>query len=156
MENQISLPKKIKTISEDDFKGVYEIEELHPGYGYTLGHSLRRITLSSLYGASITKIKIDGVNHEFSTIPGVKEDVINIILNLKQVRFKMHSDEPQIFSTAIKGPVKFTAGDLKTPTQLEVVNKNLVIANLTSKEAALNIEITVERGLGYVPKEMAQ
>lgn len=156
MENKISFPQKIKTVNEDNFEGIYEIEELYPGYGYTIGHSLRRIILSSLVGASITKIKIDGINHEFSAIPGVKEDVIDVILNLKQVRFKMHSDEPQTFSSSIKGPVKFTAGNLKAPSQLEVINKDLVIANLTTKEALINIEITVEKGLGYVPKEIAQ
>lgn len=154
MEYQISLPAKIKTISEDDFEGVYEIEGLHPGYGYTVGHSIRRIILSSLPGASITKVKIEGVNHEFSTLPGVKEDVINIILNLKQVRFKMYTDDPQTFSTIVKGVKKFTAGDLNAPTQLEVTNKDFLIADLTNKDAVINLELTVEKGLGYVPKEL--
>ena len=156
MDYQISLPVKIKVVNENNFEGVYEIEGLYPGYGYTVGHSLRRVILSSLPGAAITQIKIEGVSHEFSTIPGVKEDVIDIILNLKQIRFKMHSDEPQTFTTAIKGPAKFTAGSLKTPTQLEVINKDVLIANLTAKEASINIEITVERGLGYLPKEALQ
>ncbi len=154
MEYQITLPTKIKTISEDDFEGVYEIENLHPGYGYTVGHSIRRIILSSLPGAAITKIKIEGVDHEFSTIPGVKEDVINIILNLKQVRFKMHTDDSQTFSTIVKGVTRFKAGDLHMPTQVEATNPDLLIANLTSKDAVINLEITVEKGLGYVPKEM--
>lgn len=156
MEYHISTPTKINVIEESNFEGTYEIEGLYPGYGYTLGHALRRIILSSLPGASITQIKIEGVNHEFSTIPGVKEDVINIILNLKQIRFKIHSDEPQTFSTIVKGPAKFTAANLKTPSQLEVINKDSVIANLTAKEALINIEMTVEKGLGYLPKEMAQ
>jgi len=145
MEYNISLPAKIKVIEEGPFEGVYEI-----------GHALRRIILSSLPGAAITQIKIEGVNHEFSTISGVQEDIINIILNLKQIRFKMHTDEPQTFSTSVKGIKKFTAADLKTPTQLEAINKDIIIAHLTGKEASMNIEITVERGLGYVSKEIAQ
>jgi len=153
MEHQIPLPKQIKAEKENNFEAVYEIEGLYPGYGYTIGHSLRRIILSSLPGAAITKIKIAGVNHEFSTIDGVKEDVINIILNLKQVRFKMFADEPITFTTEIKGVKNFTAEDLKTPSQLETLNKNLYIAALTSKNAVIKIETTVEKGLGYSPKE---
>lgn len=156
MEYQIQLPKKIKIIEENENEGVYEIENLFPGYGYTLGHSLRRVIISSMPGAAITKVKIDGVSHEFSTIDGVKEDVINIILNLKQMRFKMHTDEPQTFSTSIKGPTTITAKNLKIPSQLEVTNKDLPIATLTSKESSINIELTVEKGLGYVPKENIQ
>lgn len=156
MEYQIQLPKKIKIIEENENEGVYEIENLFPGYGYTLGHSLRRVIISSMPGAAITKVKIDGVSHEFSTIDGVKEDVINIILNLKQIRFKMHTDEPQTFSTSIKGPTTITAKNLKIPSQLEVTNKDFPIATLTSKESSINIELTVEKGLGYVPKENIQ
>lgn len=156
MEYQIQLPKKVKIIEENESEGVYEIENLFPGYGYTLGHSLRRVILSSMPGASITKVKIDGVSHEFSTIDGVKEDVINIILNLKQIRFKMYTDEPQTFSVSIKGPTVVTAGNLKTPSQLEVMNKDIVIATLTSKDASINMELTIEKGLGYVPKEAIQ
>lgn len=156
MEYKIPFPKKIKIVSEDDFEGVYEIEGLFPGYGYTIGHSLRRIILSSMPGAAVTKIKIEGVSHEFSTIEGVKEDVINIILNIKQIRFKKYDEEPQIFTTIIKGPAKFTAGNLKVPTGLEVVNKDLHIATLTTKDSVLEIDMTVENGLGYVPKEELQ
>lgn len=156
MEYQIQLPKKIKIIEEKDNEGIYEIEDLFPGYGYTIGHSLRRIVLSSLPGAAITKVKIDGVAHEFSTIDGVKEDMINIILNLKQVRFKMFTDDPQTFNATIKGPKQITAGDLRAPSQLEILNKDLPIATITQKDTVLNIELTVEKGLGYVPKEMIQ
>lgn len=156
MEYQIQLPKKIKIVNESDCEGVYEIEDLFPGYGYTIGHSLRRVILSSMSGAAITRVKIEGVSHEFSTIEGVKEDVINIILNLKQVRFKMFTDDPQTFTTIIKGPAKFTAGDFQVPSQLEIINKDLHLATITGKDTIFNIEITVEKGLGYTPKEMIQ
>jgi len=156
MEYKIPFPKKIKIISENDFEGFYEIEGLFPGYGYTIGHSLRRIILSSMPGVAVTKIKIEGVSHEFSTIEGVKEDIINIILNIKQIRFKKYDEEPQIFTTIIKGHTKFTAGDLKVPTGLEVINKDLHLATLTVKDSVIEIEMTVERGLGYVPKEELQ
>lgn len=156
MEYKIPFPKKIKIISEDDFEGVYEIEGLFPGYGYTIGHSLRRIILSSMPGAAVTKIKIEGVNHEFSTIKGVKEDIINIILNIKQIRFKKYDEEPLTFTTIIKGIAEFTAGNLKVPTGLEVINKDLHLATLTAKDSILEIEMTVENGLGYIPKEELQ
>lgn len=156
MEYKIPFPKKIKIIEENDFEGVYEIDGLFPGYGYTIGHSLRRIILSSIPGAGITKMKIEGVNHEFSTIQGVKEDVINIILNLKQIRFNKYDDDPHTFTTTIKGLSDFSAGDLKVPTGIEVVNKDLHIAALTTKNSVLEIELTVEKGLGYVPKEEFQ
>src|SRR3989337_1858696 len=118
------LPSKPKVISEEGESGVFEIEGLYPGYGHTLGNSLRRIILSSLPGAAITSIKIDGVNHEFSTIPGVKEDVIVLLLNLKKVSFKRLTDEPQEVSLHVKGPKTVTAEDIKTPGQVEVLNKD--------------------------------
>jgi DNA-directed RNA polymerase subunit alpha len=145
----------MKVISEEGDRGVYEIEGLYPGYGHTLGNSLRRILLSSLPGAAITAVKIDGVDHEFSTIPGVKEDVINILLNLKNVRIKMHTDEPQTLKLSVKGAKKVTAEDIEAPSQVEIVTKDAPIATITSKDGKLNIEITVERGIGYVPREVA-
>ncbi|MBI5742762.1 MAG: DNA-directed RNA polymerase subunit alpha [Candidatus Niyogibacteria bacterium] len=151
----IALPSKMKVISEEGDRGVYEIEGLYPGYGHTLGNSLRRILLSSLPGAAITAVKIDGVDHEFSTVPGVKEDVINILLNLKNVRIKMHTDEPQILKLSVKGAKKVTAEDIKAPSQVEIVTKDAPIATITSKDGKLNIEMTVERGIGYVPREVA-
>lgn len=152
----IILPSKPKIISEDGFKGVYEIDGLYPGYGHTLGNSLRRIILSSLPGAAITSVKIDGVPHEFSTIDGVKEDVITILLNLKKIRFSLSTDEPQMVSLSVKGVKDVTAGDIKTSGQVEVLNKDQHIASLTDKNAELNIEMTIEKGLGYVPKEVLQ
>lgn len=153
MDYVINVPLKPRIVKEDDGKGVYEIDALYAGYGHTLGNSLRRIILSSLPGAAVTKVKIDKVSHEFSTIPGVKEDVLNIILNLKRIRFKMHGDEPQKATISIKGAKNITASDIKVPTQLEILNKDVHITTLTSKDSEINMEITVEKGLGYVMKE---
>ena len=153
-DQNITLPSKPKIIKEEDFTGIYEIDGLYPGYGHTLGNSLRRIILSSLQGAAITQIKINGVNHEFSTIDGIKEDVIAIILNIKKVRLSVDSDEPQLLSIKTKGAGKVTAGDIKTPTQVSIMNPDLVLFEVTDKSKDLDIELTAERGLGYVPKEV--
>src|SRR3989338_3929044 len=126
----IILPSKPRIVLEEGAKGIYEIDGLAPGYGHTLGNSLRRIILSSLPGVSVTMVKIDGVSHEFSTIEGVKEDVIIMILNIKKVRFKMASSEPQHVSLSIKGPKVITASMIKTTGQLEVMNGDSYIAEL--------------------------
>lgn len=151
----IILPSKLSIVSEVDTKGVYEIDGLYPGYGHTLGNSLRRIILSSLVGGAITSLKIDGVDHEFSVIDGVKEDVVTILLNLKQIRFRLLTDEPQVVKLSIKGPKIVTASDIETSGQVEVLNKDLYIAEITDK-TNLSIEMTVEKGLGFVPKDMHQ
>ena len=157
-EKDIILPSKPKVVSEDEAKNkaVYEIDGLYPGYGHTLGNSLRRIILSSLPGASITMVKIDGASHEFSTLDGVKEDVINIILNLKNVRFRLHGDEAQKVTISKKGTGDVTAKDIVCPTQVEVLNPELHVASVTDKGAHLEIEMTIEKGLGYLPKEALQ
>ncbi|HEY4500169.1 MAG TPA: DNA-directed RNA polymerase subunit alpha [Candidatus Paceibacterota bacterium] len=152
----IVLPSKPKIVLEKDFLGVYEIDGLYPGYGHTLGNSLRRIILSSLPGTAITHVKIAGVNHEFSTMSGVKEDVITIILNLKHLRIKMTTDETQTLSIKVKGLKEISAGDIKTVGQVEIINPELHIASLTDKDAELDIEMTVSRGLGYVSKDVLQ
>lgn len=152
--NNIVLPSKPKMIKEDATSGVYEVDNLYPGYGHTLGNSLRRIILSSLPGAAITQVKINGVSHEFSTISGVKEDVVTILLNLKRVRMKMLTEEPQEVSIKIKGIKEVTAGDIVVPGQIEILNPEFVIAHITDKNTELNIEMRVEYGLGYVPKEV--
>lgn len=136
--------------------GTYEIEGLYPGYGHTLGNSLRRIILSSLPGFAVTAVKIDGVPHEFSTINGIKEDVISIILNLKRVRFRVIGEGAQKVTLNAKGMTTVTAGDIKTGGDIEVINKDQVIAHLTDKSANLEMEITIEKGLGYVSKETLQ
>jgi len=143
----------VKTVSEDAKKGIFHIEGLYTGYGETLGNSLRRALLSSLPGAAITQIKIKGVDHEFSTIPGVVEDVVEITLNLKKVRFHFFADEPQTLTLRVKGEKKVTAGDIESTTLVKVVNPELHIASLTKKTAELDMELTVEKGLGYVPAE---
>ena len=153
-DHNIILPSKPRIVSEDGNKGVYEIDGLYPGYGHTLGNSLRRIVLSSLPGAAITHVKIDGVSHEFSTVEGVKEDVVLILLHLKKVRFKMTTDEPQTATLSVKGAKMATAGDMTVSGQLEVLNPDLFIAELTDKSASLTIEVRVERGLGFMPREM--
>src|ERR1700679_2066303 len=117
MENSITLPSKPRIVSEEAFEGVFEIDGLYPGYGYTLGNSLRRIILSSLPGAAVTHVKIPGVAHEFSTIEGVKEDVVTILLNIRKIRFKLSTDEPQKIHISAKGPGIITAKDLKLPGQ---------------------------------------
>lgn len=152
----VLLPSKPRIISEDAISGTYEIDGLYPGYGHTLGNSLRRIILSSLPGAAITSVKINGVSHEFSTIQGVKEDVITILLNLKKVRFKMLTDEPQTVSLSVKGAKSVTAADIKVPGQVEVLSKDAFIATITDKGTTLDIEMKIEKGLGYIPKDVHQ
>ncbi len=156
MTNDIILPSKPKLIREDATSGVYEIDGLYPGYGHTLGNSLRRIILSSLPGSAVTKVKIVGAEHEFSAIEHVKEDVITILLALKKLRIRLNTDEPQTLTLKIKGIKDVTAKDIEAPGQAEILNPELHIASLTDKSAELNIEITVEKGLGYVPKEIIQ
>ncbi|HEY4505396.1 MAG TPA: DNA-directed RNA polymerase subunit alpha [Candidatus Paceibacterota bacterium] len=152
----IVLPSKPRIVSEVDFTGSYEIDGLYPGYGHTLGNSLRRIILSSLLGSAVTSVKIAGVAHEFSVIPGIKEDAVTILLNLKKVRFNIVADEPQRLSLKAKGVKVVTAGDIKLPGGVEILNPDLIIANLTDKNADLDMEITAEKGLGFVPKEVLQ
>jgi len=154
-DHQITVPSKPRIISEKEFAGTYEIDGLYPGYGHTLGNSLRRIILSSLPGAAITHVKIDGVPHEFSTIEGVTEDGITLLLNLKKVRVKMLSDEPQTLKIQVTGPKTVTASDIEVPGQVEILNPEQHIAEVTGK-VPFSVEIGVEKGLGYVPKEMVQ
>ncbi len=151
----IALPSKPRVVTESERSGTYEIDGLYPGYGYTLGNSLRRIILSSLPGAAVTHIKIPGVAHEFSTIEGVKEDVVTILLNIRKIRLKILTDEPQTITLSAKGPKAVTAGDLKLPGQVEVLNPEQHIADITGK-ASLELELRAEKGLGYIPKEAHQ
>lgn len=154
--HSIILPSKPRIVKEDAVSGVYEIDGLYPGYGHTLGNSLRRIILSSIPGASITALSIDGVKHEFSSIDGIKEDVIAIILNLKKTRFKLHGDDAQKATLHIKGAKTITAADITLPTQLEVMNTEQYICEATAKDVDIAIEITVEKGLGYIPRDVLQ
>src|ERR1035437_153802 len=153
MEYHITLPSKPRIVSEDGMQGVYEIDSLYPGYGHTLGNSLRRIILSSLPGASITQVKIEGVPHEFATIEGSCETVMEILLNLKRVHFVLHGDEPQAISLSAKGAGEVTAKAFNLSSQVEIKNPDQHIADLSGK-ASLEIEATIERGLGYVSREV--
>jgi DNA-directed RNA polymerase subunit alpha len=155
LETNVALPSKPRVVREEEFSGIFEIDGLYPGYGHTLGNSLRRIILSSLPGAAITQVKIDGIQHEFSAIDGIKEDVITILLNLKRVRILMHSDMPVTLALKATGPKTVTAGDITVPSQITILNPEQKIAEITGK-ATLNIELTIEHGLGYIPREVHQ
>lgn len=149
----ISLPSGVKIVSEEKNQGVYDVEGLYPGYGQTVGNSMRRVLLSSLQGAAITAAKIKGVSHEFSTVEGVLEDVVELILNLKQVRFKLLSEGPHSATISVKGEKEVLAKDIKTSGGVEVVNGDLHIATLTSKGAELSMDIEISAGFGYQPIE---
>lgn len=155
-ETKIVLPSKPRIVKEEENSGSYEIDGLYPGYGHTLGNSLRRIILSSLPGAAPISVKIEGVSHEFSTIAGVKEDVISIILNLKKIIMKITDGKPQTLRLKVKGVKEATAADIEAVGQVEILNPEQHIATLTEKNASLDIEINIEQGLGYVPKELLQ
>lgn len=155
-ETNIVLPSKPRAVEETANYGHYEIDGLYPGYGHTLGNSLRRIVLSSLPGAAITSVKIEGVNHEFSTIKGVKEDVINIILNLKKVRFQVSGDESQTISLKVKGIKDVTAADFKLPGQVTISNTDLSLFSITDKDTEIDMEVKVEKGIGFIAKENLQ
>ena len=137
---------------EDPSHGVFFVEPLERGYGTTLGNSLRRILLSSLPGTAATSIKIAGVQHEFSTIPGVKEDVTEIVLNVKQIIAKLHCDDVKTVYIDATGPCEITAGDIKVDDEIEIINKDLHLCSL-GPDATLNMEITMSRGRGYVPAD---
>lgn len=148
-------PEKVIMLEADDFQGKFEFRPLEPGYGITIGNALRRILLSSLEGFAITSIRIDGIDHEYSTIPGVLDDITNIILNLKQVRFKQIVEEidNEKVTVSVKGTNTFKAGDLgKYLTGFEVLNPELVICTLDSS-ASFQIDITINKGRGYVPSD---
>lgn len=149
----IPLPNKLKVEELDSKKAVITIEPCYPGYGTTLGNALRRVLLSSLPGAAITAVKFEGAPHEFSSLPYVKEDLIDIILNLKKVRMISYSEEPVVINLKAKGAKAVTAGDLSGNSEIKISNPDLVIATLTDSKAVFNIEVTVQRGRGYLPVE---
>lgn len=153
MEYHITLPSKPRVVNEEGVQGTYEIDSLYPGYGHTLGNSLRRIILSSLSGAAVTSIKIDDVPHEFATVEGMRETVMELILNIRRVHFVLHGDEPQIVRLSAKGGSKVTAANFTFPSQVEVANKDAYLCELSGKNG-LELELTIERGLGYVPREV--
>jgi DNA-directed RNA polymerase subunit alpha len=146
------LPKiEIEAISER--YGRFVVGPLESGYGVTIGNSLRRVLLSSLAGAAITSVRVDGVHHEFSPIPGVKEDTMTLLLNLKQVRMRLHGDEPVRLRLEVEGEGVVTAGDIECPSEVEIVNPELPLLTLDANESRVEMEMTAERGRGYSPSE---
>lgn len=151
----ISVPQQPKVTSLGENHSKFEILGCYPGYGATLGNAIRRVLLSSLEGAAAQSVKIKGVSHEFATVPGVMEDVVQLLLNLKQVRFRIHGDSEESIKVTIKakGEGEVTAGDIKAPSSVEIVNPSYKIATLTDKKAELELELEVGKGIGYVPIE---
>ena len=148
-------PEKVIMLESTDFRGQFEFRPLEPGYGITVGNALRRILLNSLEGFAITAIKIEGVDHEFSTIKGVVEDVTEMVLNLKQVRFKrqIEDSETEEVNITVSGQETFTAGDIgKFTSSFQVLNTDHVICHM-EKSVKLNMQITIQKGRGYVPAE---
>ena len=144
---------KVKKVSDDGRKGSFSIEGLFPGYGFTLGNSLRRALLSSIPGGAVTQFKVKGALHEFSTIPGVMEDLVEIGMNLKKLRFKFNADEPQVLVIKAKGVKEVTGANVELNIQAEIVNPEVKLFTITDKKTEVEIELTVEKGLGYVPVE---
>jgi DNA-directed RNA polymerase subunit alpha len=144
---------KVEYAELSDTYGKFVVEPLDRGFGVTLGNSLRRILLSSISGAAVTSIKIDGVLHEFSTIPGVVEDVTQIVLNMKELTLRLYTDKPKLLRLDAKGKKAVTAGDIQEDPEVEILNADLHIAELDKKDAHLAMELVVERGKGYVPAE---
>lgn len=139
----------IKKVSESDKEGIFEAEGLFSGYGITVGNALRRVLFSSLPGTAITQFKIRGIQHQFTTIPNVAEDVVELSLNLKRIRFRVHTDEPQTLILKVKGEKKVTAADIEPNALVEIITPDAPIATLTDKSAELEMELQVERGLGF-------
>ncbi len=153
---RIALPSKISLTESGEHEANVVIEPCYPGYGTTLGNALRRVLLSSLPGAAITAVKINGATHEFTTLPHVKEDMVDLILNLKGVRLKMFEGETATIMVKAKGEKVLTAGDLKCPSNVEIRNPEHVICHLTDKNADVEMELTVGVGRGYIPVEMRE
>ena len=152
---EISLPNKVHFAQDkaNPYRATVTIEPFYPGYGHTVGNSLRRVLLSSLIGAAVTRVKIKGVDHEFTTISNMKEEVLQLILGLKQLRVRMHTDEPQRLILKAKGAKEVTGADIGKNAQVDIVNSDLVIATLTDSKAELEVEIVVEKGRSYLPVE---
>ncbi len=150
----ISLPKKfvVEEIAKGS-KAKIVIEPCFPGYGLTLGNSLRRVLLSSLPGGAVTAVKIKGVQHEFSSLDNVSDDILEIILNLKKLRIKVYGDEPVSLKLKAKGEKKVTGADIEPSADAEIINKDLVITTLNDKDTTLEMDLTVAKGIGYVPTE---
>jgi DNA-directed RNA polymerase subunit alpha len=143
----------IKAQKETADYGKFIIEPLEQGYGYTLGNALRRVLLTSLPGAAVTQVKIAGVRHQFSTLEGLKEDIVELILNIKQIRLKYKGEKPVKIKLDVKGPGEVKAGDLETPAGVKIVNPEHLLGKLADKKSRLKVEMVVQSGFGYLPAE---
>ena len=143
------LPSSIKIIEQEKNYGKFQIEGLYPGYGVTIGNALRRVLLSSIEGSAVTSFKIKGVHHEFSTIDHVSDTVLDIMLNLKQLRIKLHSNEPQVLKLKVNGEKKIYAKDFENNPMVDIMNPDLYITEITDKKGKIEMEVIVEKGLGY-------
>ncbi len=150
---KIPIPDSVTLVKEEGNEAIFEISPYFPGYGPTLGNALRRVLLSSLPGAAVTAVRIEGVDHEFSTLNGIKEDIVSILLNLKQLRLKVHKDEPVELRLKVKGEKVVKAKDFEKNSEVEIVNPELVIANLTDAKSELTLTVVAKNGRGYVPVE---
>ena len=153
MSKSIHTPGVVKVDDHSATSATFSIEPLHTGYGMTLGNSLRRVLLSSISGAAVTSFKIDGVTHEFTTVPGIKEDGVDIMLNLKGIQFRVFSEEPQNLRIVKKGKGPVTAKDIQTNADVEVVNPDHVIATIDDAKSTFTVDLVVETGRGYRPIE---
>lgn len=149
----INLPSAPKVTQTKKNQAIFELQGLYPGYGVTIGNAMRRVLLSSLEGVAVTEVKIKGASHEFSTVPGVLEDVIMLLLNIKNLRFKIHEGQMQKVTLSVKGEKEVTGADFNLFPQVELANPELHIATLTDKKAEFEVEVTIEKGIGYEPKE---
>jgi DNA-directed RNA polymerase subunit alpha len=150
----IPLPQSFKVKKIKENCASFEMEGMWPGYGTTLGNALRRVLLSSLEGAAVTEVRIAGVSHEFSVIPGVSEDALQILMNLKRLRFKCFSDEPQKVTLSVQGEKEVKGSDIVLNPQVELANPDLVIATINDKKVSLDMELQIEKGVGYVSQEL--
>ncbi len=153
LQTDILLPTELKIIEEKGNKVTFEIDKLYHGYGHTLGNSLRRVILSSIPGVAVTRVFIEGVSHEFSTMKGVKEDVINIILNLKKIVFALDLDEPIVLNLSKKGIGEVKASDIELPSQVQIMNPDQYLFSISDKTKEVKMSIEISKGLGYIAKE---
>lgn len=147
---------KINSVKEGEKIAVYSVEPLPTGLGHTLGNALRRVLLTEISGAAVTQIKVAGASHQFTTIPGVKEDIVQLTLNIKKLRFRIHTNNPVIATLKKKGTGEVTAKDIEIPSDVEIMNENQHIATLADSKSEINIELIIEPGVGYSPMEERQ
>ncbi|HMD80575.1 MAG TPA: DNA-directed RNA polymerase subunit alpha, partial [Anaerolineales bacterium] len=153
MLHPIYLPDHVEVEDQGSSAATFTIHPYHPGYGPTVANALRRVLLSSLPGAAITSVKIEGVDHEFTTLPGIKEDIVSLVMNLKKIRLKSLSEQPVEIRLIVSGEKVVTAGDFDTPPDITIVNPEQVVATLTDSQSKIELRCMVEQGRGYLPTE---